>query len=66
MISKLDDGIGRVVEAIRDKGVLNETIIMFFSDNGAQTIGPFNNFGSNYPLKGVSSTFFLNFSIKVC
>lgn len=57
MISKLDDGIGKVVEAISDKGILNETIIFLFSDNGAPTIGPLNNFGSNYPLKGVSIIF---------
>lgn len=66
MISKLDDGIGKVVEAIKEKGMMGETIILFYSDNGAPTRGLFNNFGSNHPLKGVSSNFFLNLFIKLC
>lgn len=54
MISKLDDSVGQVVEAIKEKGILDDTIILFYSDNGAPTSGLFANAGSNFPLKSVS------------
>lgn len=54
MVSKLDESVGKVVEALRDKNILNETIILFFNDNGAPTSGMFSNYGSNYPFRGVS------------
>lgn len=61
MIWKLDDGIGKVVEALKDKRILDDTIIMFYSDNGGPTYGLFNNSGSNYPLRGVSLTSLASF-----
>lgn len=54
MISKLDESVGKVVEALKEKEILNNTIIVFYSDNGAPSAGLFDNSGSNYPLKGVS------------
>lgn len=54
MISIMDRGVGEVVQAIKEKGILQNTIIMFYSDNGAPTFGIHSTKGSNYPLKGVS------------
>lgn len=59
MISKLDESIGKVVEALKDKKILDDTIILFYSDNGAPTAGLFNNYGSNAPLRGVSDKLYL-------
>jgi arylsulfatase A-like enzyme len=34
MLLAVDDGVGRIVEALREEGVLDETVILFTSDNG--------------------------------
>ena len=54
MISILDRGVGEVVQAIKNKRIMQNTIILFYSDNGAPTFGIHSTLGSNYPLKGVS------------
>lgn len=54
MVSMLDKSVGDVVTALREKHMLENSIILFISDNGAQTNGIHANHGSNYPLKGVS------------
>lgn len=54
MVSKMDDSVGEVVEALHQKQMLNKSIIVFISDNGAPSVDLFQNWGSNYPLKGVS------------
>lgn len=54
MVSRLDTGIGKVVGALKKSGMLENSIIVFFCDNGAPTLGQHSNAGSNAPLKGVS------------
>ncbi|XP_031341212.1 arylsulfatase B-like isoform X2 [Photinus pyralis] len=58
MVSKLDDSVGLIVDALEKKGMLQNSVIVFVSDNGAPTIGRFRNWGSNYPLRGIKSTLF--------
>lgn len=35
-VSHMDNGIGKILENLKDKGIENNTIILFLSDNGAQ------------------------------
>ena len=53
MISVLDQGIGKVMSALRETGMIENSVVVFFSDNGGPTIGIHNTQASNYPLKGV-------------
>lgn len=39
MIEIMDDGIGEIVEAFREKGTLENTVFLFLSDNGATSEG---------------------------
>ncbi|XP_073837016.1 arylsulfatase B [Musca autumnalis] len=52
MTTKLDESVGRVVKALDKARMLNNSIILFYSDNGAPSIGLYSNSGSNWPLKG--------------
>ncbi|MEG1580097.1 MAG: arylsulfatase [Bacteroidaceae bacterium] len=39
MIETMDDGIGKVMEATKEKGLFDNTIFLFLSDNGATSEG---------------------------
>jgi arylsulfatase B len=54
MIYQLDLGVGEVVKALKDSGLLQDSIILFYSDNGGPTKGRNEIGASNYPLRGVS------------
>ncbi|MCI0436268.1 MAG: sulfatase-like hydrolase/transferase [Gemmatimonadetes bacterium] len=46
MVRSLDDGVDRVLEAIRSAGIENDTLVIFTSDNGGEVfsdMGPFAN-----------------------
>ncbi|KTT15780.1 sulfatase family protein [Pseudacidovorax intermedius] len=46
MIHHMDEGIGQLVEALRAEGLLDDTLIVFTSDNGGER------FSDNWPLVG--------------
>jgi arylsulfatase A-like enzyme len=55
MVDKLDESVGTVVEALAKSKKLQNSIIVFASDNGAAPAGYDLNHGSNWPLRGVQT-----------
>lgn len=51
-VSLLDDSVGRVFEKLHEKGMLDNSVVLFFSDNGAEPAGYRGAYGSNWPLRG--------------
>jgi arylsulfatase A-like enzyme len=54
MVSAVDDGVGRVLEALKEQNLDEDTIILFLSDNG----GARNNASDNGPLRGSKGDLF--------
>lgn len=58
IIMRLDESVGEVVNTLNEEKILNDTVIVFMSDNGAMTTGYYENFGSNWPSRGLKSTLY--------
>ncbi|XP_023030806.1 arylsulfatase B [Drosophila willistoni] len=56
MVSKLDESVGIIVDQLRRSNMLENSIIVFATDNGGAAEGFNLNFASNYPLRGVKNT----------
>lgn len=56
MLSKLDDSVGAVVSELQKRKMLQDSIIIFSSDNGGPAEGFNLNHASNWPLRGVKNT----------
>ena len=54
MVSAVDDGVGRVLKTLQEKGIDENTIVVFLSDNG----GAHNNASDNGPLRGLKGDLF--------
>jgi len=54
MVSAVDDGVGRVLEALKNGDIDKNTIVIFLSDNG----GAHNNASDNGPLRGLKGDLF--------
>lgn len=57
MLTSLDDSVGSIIESLNKNQMLEDSIILFISDNGAPSEDPIwghGNSGSNWPLRGVS------------
>lgn len=52
MVSSLDKSVGQTMRALSDRGMLNNSIVLLYSDNGAPTVGIHSNAGSNFPYRG--------------
>ncbi|KAJ1528578.1 hypothetical protein ONE63_006982 [Megalurothrips usitatus] len=56
MVHRLDESVGRVVEALRRRNMLRNSVIVFSTDNGGPAEGFNINAASNWPLRGVKHT----------
>ncbi|KAL0882401.1 hypothetical protein ABMA27_000885 [Loxostege sticticalis] len=56
LVTSMDKSVGNVVAALAERDMLQNTLIIFVSDNGAPTVGASKNYGSNFPFRGVKST----------
>jgi arylsulfatase A-like enzyme len=51
MVAALDDSVGEVARALRNSGLMDNTIIVFSTDNGGPANGYDGNAACNYPLR---------------
>ncbi|KAG8226113.1 hypothetical protein J437_LFUL006743 [Ladona fulva] len=56
MLHWLDKSVGDVVEALAENKMLDNSIIVFTTDNGGAPAGLNDNFASNWPLRGAKFT----------
>ncbi|CAG5130887.1 unnamed protein product [Candidula unifasciata] len=56
MLSALDDAVGVVYDTLVNNSMLNNSIIVFTTDNGGPANGFDFNAANNYPLRGVKAT----------
>ncbi|XP_060839029.1 arylsulfatase B-like [Rhopalosiphum padi] len=55
MLTSLDESVGSIIESLDNNGMLEDSIVLFISDNGAPADDPiwgYGNSGSNWPLRG--------------
>ena len=52
MVSAIDDGVGKTLSALREHGILDDTLVFFLSDNGGPHL---KNASDNAPLRGGKS-----------
>ena len=52
MVYEMDRTIGQVMKALKDRNILDNTIVIFSGDNGGAANGMDNNFASNFPFRG--------------
>lgn len=59
MVSELDKSVGRIINTLSKNKMLEKSVILFTSINGAANGGDETNYGSNFPLRGVLFIFLL-------
>mgnify|MGYP000320175701 CR=1 FL=1 len=51
MVAALDDSVGAIVKTLKARGMYDNTVILFTTDNGGPANGNNNNAASNFPLR---------------
>lgn len=55
MVYSMDENVGRILQALKAEGLEENTLVVFFSDNGGK---PDDNGSLNHPLRGEKTQFF--------
>lgn len=56
ILTKLDQSVGKIVQTLEEASMLQDSIVIFSSDNGGPAEGFNLNAASNWPLRGVKNT----------
>ena len=56
MVYRLDKNVGKILKAIEDEGLEENTFVVFMSDNGGPSVDPISNGSINAPLRGQKTT----------
>jgi len=56
MLSAMDDGIGAVLAKLKEAGILDNTMVVFISDNGGPSFPDRGNASNNSPLRATKGT----------
>lgn len=58
-MTEVDQSLGQIFEALHNRRLLNNTILVFASASGGMPVGDFtNNLSFNFPLRGMKGTCF--------
>ena len=56
MVYRLDINIGKIIKALQEEGLEENTFVVFLSDNGGPSIDPISNGSINAPFRGQKTT----------
>jgi arylsulfatase A-like enzyme len=56
MVSVMDEGVGNLTAALKAKGIYDDTLLIFSTDNGGPTNGNEGTWSNNYPMRGGKNT----------
>ena len=56
MLYKMDESVSKIVAALKENNMLENSVIVFTTDNGGPASGFNKNVASNFPLKGIKDT----------
>lgn len=65
-LSALDESVGKVIEALNETKQLDNSLIVFMTDNGGATEDvnwQLTNYASNWPLRGVKASILILYRV---